>query len=156
LAEISRQEQELRTELERCMRDKGILIAALQAAGIPIPQMMSMYGALPPGGGEQAPAAGASAGLAPEAPGSGGGGGGGSQRYPQFSQQTPEQRARVREYTQRTTEEAENLARQLEFSPAGRQAFVMEKLNVSYMRALDGLPYESPQWNSMDFRYKNF
>jgi hypothetical protein len=78
LAEISRQEQELRTELERCMRDKGILIAALQAAGIPIPQMMSMYGALPPGGGEQA-----RAGLAPEAPGSGGGGGGGSQRYRQ-------------------------------------------------------------------------
>ena len=120
------------------MRDKGALIVALRSAGIPIPQMMSMYGALPPVGGEQAP------------------GGGEGQRYPQFSQQTPEQRARVKEYVERTKEESETLARQLEFPPAGREAFVLEKMNVSYKRALDGLPYESVQWNSMDSRYKNF
>ena len=159
--------EELQAELERCMRDKSTLIEALRSAGLPIPRMTTP----PPAGYGRGPVEiearnqwrrigdamragefreGGRGRSPPRSPG------GEGPRYPQFSQQTPEQRARVSEYIKRTTEEAEELARLLEFTPSGRQAFVMEKANVSYKRALDGLPYESPQWNSLDSRFKNF
>jgi hypothetical protein len=53
-------------------------------------------------------------------------------------------------------EEAELLASQLEFPLRGREAFVLEKVNVAYKRALDGLPYQALQWSPIDFRYKDF
>ena len=73
--------------------------------------------------------------------------------YPAFPHQTFEQRERARQYVKKTMQEADDLARKLQFSAGGITAFVLEKVNISYKRALYGLSYESPQWTSMDIRF---
>jgi hypothetical protein len=140
-------------ENKRAIREEEELLNSLSQGGGAGSSYAGTGSSASSGGFAIGSSAGSAAGSA-----AGGEGGGGSlnARYPQFSDQTPEQRARVREYTERTREEAELLASQLEFTPEGRKAYVLEKLNVAYKRALDGLPYESPQWTSMDFRFKNF